>query len=328
MKDFGKTRFNEPCTLYTIENNYIKAMITDYGATLVSFVVKENDVDIVLGYDSVTPYETVGEYVGQSIGRVSNRIGNGKFTLNDKEYVLTCNNGPNHLHGGPNGFHRFVFSVIYHDEKSIVLYRKSADGEENYPGSVDVLVKYELDEDTLINTFTGLSDQDTLFAMTNHSFFNLEQSNTILNHTLQLSSSSYAPVDSTGLTQDEIKSVENTPFDFREEKRIGDMLDETFIDIQLGHGYDHHYYVNGSGMRHFATLSSKKCSVEISSDFDGFHLYSSNFLQSDVFGPRSFLCIEPQYVPNSINSSHIKPLLKKGIARSNAIEYKVRGIKK
>ena len=188
---FGKTTKGADTYLYTLENSNIKASVTDYGATLVSLIDKKTGIDVVLGFDSTEGYSSQDAYIGASIGRVANRIGRGRFILNGTEYRVPVNNNGNSLHGGLEGFDKKVWQAE-EKEDSVIFRYTSADGEEGYPGNLDVTVKYVLREDGIAIEVSGTPDQDTLFAFTNHSYFNVDGSDSVLNQELKIESTQFS----------------------------------------------------------------------------------------------------------------------------------------
>lgn len=329
MKDFGKVE-NRSSYLYTIENNKFIMSVCDYGATLVSFVIKEKNIDIIQGFDSVDGYVNQVVYMGATIGRVCNRIKNGEFELDGIKYKLNINNGPNSLHGGINGFNS-VFWDIEVSANSIICKYFSKDGEEGYPGNLNVKVVYSLMDDGLRFEYEGISDKDTLFSLTNHAFFNFygPTSNSVLEHELVINANHIGMVDENGQTLEELMNIVNTPFDFRNKKKIGIDIDIDNQQLINGNGYDHHYVIEGNGYRKMLECYGNKIKMNVYSDLDGFHLYSGNFLDgkskgkfNGSFPRRSAVCFETQYYPNSINYSSKKaPILKANILKKHLTDF-------
>ncbi|MEG0239234.1 aldose epimerase family protein [Anaerorhabdus sp.] len=331
-KSFGKTSFNQEAILYTIENDTMKMSCTDYGATLVSLVVKKTGIDVVQGFTDVSGYEDQVKYMGQTIGRVCNRIGKGEFELNGKVYHVPVNNNGNSLHGGLNGFDTKMW-IPHIDQNLISFEYTSVDQEEGYPGNVRVKVTYELIENGLNFIIDAQSDADTLLNITNHSFFNLDgpTSKTILDHEVKINASMFAGVDPDGCTHEDIYDVKGTAFDFTSFKSIGKDINNDEIQIKNGSGYDHHFLVNGEGFREFAICKGKQVEMTISSDLPGFHMYSSNFLEGNYtntkeggeFLRRSSICFETQYYPNAIQTKNqVKPILKKDDVWHHKTQFK------
>ena len=330
MENFGKLIDGRDCHLYTIENEKVILKVSDYGASIVSLILKEKNVDIIQGFDSVDGYINDVPYMGGSIGRVCNRIGYGKFVLNDKTYNVTINNGPNSHHGGKYGFDKKLFSAeVFKD--SIILKYLSKDKEEGYPGNLNVTVIYKLLESGFEYSYEGISDQDTLFSMTNHAFFNFNgpTSTSALDHIVQTDCVDVACVNSDGLTLDEVFDARNTPFDFRKAKSLEKDINENHKQLINGSGYDHHYVVGGEGYRKMVSCFANDIKMDIYSDSPGFHLYTGNFLDGKAHGKqggnfprRSAVCFETQYYPNAINyNNQTKPILKANEVKKHKSEF-------
>lgn len=318
--------------LYTISNGNYEISVTDYGATLCTF--KYKGVDVVQGFENVRGYVENVKYMNATIGRVCNRIANGKFVLNDVEYDLAVNNGPNTLHGGLEGFDTKKW-IAKEMDNSISFSYLSKDMEEGFPGNLEIVVTYTLDEDGLEYKYRATSDKDTLVNICNHAFFNINgpESKTVLDDNLMINADYIGMVDSDGLTLDEVLNVENTPFDFRVSKKIGRDIDVDHPQIINGNGYDHHYIIKGEGMRHFCSYDNGKLKMDVYSDLPGMHLYSSNFLEGNACGKngnypkRSAICFETQYYPNAINlNSHVKPILRANEIIEHKTKFKVEEI--
>lgn len=326
---FGKTADGKEVSLYTLENDNIRISVTDYGATLVSFVHKHTGIDAVLGYDDVAGYANQdGSYLGASVGRTANRTGKGVFTLNGKTYHLAVNNNGNSLHGGLVGFDKRVFETEEH-EQEVIFRRLSPDMEEGYPGNLEVEIRYALLPDGVEITASGTADQDTLFAYTNHSYFNLDESDNALDHVIEIPAERYGLSDENGMMREVLEPVEGTPFDFRKAKPLGQDIEADNEQLRLAAGYDHFYEIPGTGMRRMAVCRGKKLELTMESDFPGFHLYSANFLYGDIgkkghiYPRRSAVCFEGEYYPNAINygDAFIKPVVKAGTTLTNHICY-------
>lgn len=330
MKEyFGTTAAQEEVSIYTLENDAVRIRVLDYGATLVSFEHKKTGIDAVLGYDDLAGYvNQQGSYLGASVGRTANRIGKGEFTLNGETFHLAVNNSGNSLHGGLVGFDKKVFETE-EKENEIIFRRLSPDMEEGYPGNLQTEIRYTLLDDGFEITASGCSDRDTLFAYTNHSYFNLDESESALDHIIQIPAERYGLSDENGMMKDQLAAVEGTPFDFRTAKRLGEDIEADDEQIRLANGYDHFYEIAGSGMRTMAVCRGRVLQLTMESDFPGFHLYSANFLYGDtgkkghVYPARSAVCFEAEYYPNAVNydDSFIKPIVKAGTALTNHIRY-------
>lgn len=332
-KSFGKLSNKEEVFLYTLSNKGgFKAEITNYGATVVSLIVPDKNgkfEDIVLGYDDAAGYEKGESYFGAIVGRYGNRIGKGKFVLDGKEYQLSINNGENHLHGGKAGFNKRVWEVI--DAKNemgasfIALKYVSKDGEEGYPGTVELTVNYQLtsDNELLIN-YTATTDKNTILNPTHHSYFNLngDPNKTILEHELIIDADKFTPVDKGLITTGEMSDVANTPFDFRTPKAIGKDINADNEQLKFGMGYDHNWVLNKHQERIFKFASVYEPNsgrfMEIYTDQPGVQFYSGNFLDGKSKGKKGIMyqyrtgfCMEAQKFPDSPNKLEwSSPILK------------------
>jgi aldose 1-epimerase len=309
-------------SLYTLENeNRFRVDITNYGGRIVSLIVPDlNDIfdDIVTGYHTIEEYLETGEiYFGAIIGRYGNRIGNASFTLDGTEYVLEANNGPNHLHGGPGGFHAVVWDAEQLDAQTLRLTYLSPHMEEGYPGNLETEVIYELNDDNeLVIRYSATTDRKTVVNLTNHAFFNLSgEGNTGIGyHQLKINASHFTPVAEDLIPTGEIAPVENTPLDFREFRSIGERIDSDHQQMRYGRGYDHNYVLDrpeGSdelilAASVFDPVSGRK--MEVLTTEPGLQFYSGNFLsgnetgkRGEPYGHRTSFCLETQHFPDSPN---------------------------
>ena len=328
--DFQKTIDGKQIGLYFLHNGSISAAITNYGGRIVSLCVPGRNGepgDVVLGFSSINGYLNAKEvYHGALIGRVGNRIAKGKFELDGVEYSLPLNNGVNHLHGGPGGFHNVVWDVGAVTDSSIVLKYLSKDGEMGYPGNLSVEVQYLLDSNNeLVIDYKATTDKATPVNLTNHAFYNLagEGNGTINNHLLTINADAYTPVDSTLVPLGENAPVEGTPFDFREAKAIGADLPLQAENVQLhnGLGYDHNFVLNkpeAGAMSWAATVvepgSGRK--MEIFTTEPGIQFYGGNFMDGSDIGKsgkpykfRESFALETQHFPDSPNNSNFPSII-------------------
>jgi aldose 1-epimerase len=252
-EDFKTVVNGKQTGLYVLSNGDVTAAITNYGGRIVSLLSPDREGvvdDVVLGFSSIDGYLNANEvFHGALIGRVGNRIAKGKFTLDGVDYTLPINNAPNHLHGGPKGFHNVVWDVEQHNDTSIVLTYLSKDGEMGYPGNLSVTVSYSLNKaNDLVIDYKATTDKSTPVNLTNHAFLNLAGKNygTINDHILTINADYMTPVDSTLIPLGENTLVAGTPFDFREPKAIGKDLADEATNTQLinGFGYDHNFVLN------------------------------------------------------------------------------------
>jgi len=319
---FGKTTDGAIVDQYTLKNsNGMEVSIISYGGIITSWKTKDRDGnyrDIVLGFNNLSDYETISPYFGALIGRYGNRIRKGKFNLDGVEYNLAVNNGENHLHGGLKGFDKVIWDVeeeVNDKSASLILMYRSRDMEEGYPGNLDVVVTYTLNNDDELRVrYEAETDKKTVVNLTQHSYFNLSAglSRDILAHEITIDSDSYLPVDQTLIPTGELRDVGGTPFDFRESKSIGDDINNEDKQLTFGNGYDHCWVLNkqDEGIRLVATAYDPVSGrlLEVSSDQPGIQFYSGNFLDGTLeskdgakYEFRSGFCLETQHYPDSPN---------------------------
>lgn len=309
---------------YTIKSGNIEVDICEVGARINALRI--NGVDIVLGFNSVEDYIKSGCYAGATIGRVANRIAKGRFTLNGKEYQLNVNNGENHLHGGKEGFDKKLFTVLEQTDSSVIMEYVSADGEENYPGNLKFTVKFTVENNALLMEYTAVSDKDTLWCPTNHTYFNLdgESMGSCLNNILQINADKYTPVDSGLIPTGEKIAVKSTPFNFTKLKRIGENIESE--ELKMTPGYDHNYILASDHAAH-AESEITGIKMDVFTDMPCLQFYSGGQLngvkgKSDVYNQYAGFCLEPQYCPNAINMQDFeKPILKEGKMKKYQIKY-------
>lgn len=348
-KSFGKIeKTNEEATLYTITNkNGLSVDLSTYGATITSIKVPDkngNLKDITHGYNSVTPYEKapVG-HAGGTIGPCANKINNGTFKINDKEYQLECNkdNGKTHSHGGSDGFDTKNWQTEILKDGIKFTYTKK-DMESGYPGNVTASVTYQLDNNNKLHIkYHAETDQDTLINMTNHTYFNLDgaentEENSVLDHIVELPNSSrYTVNNELAVPTGELASVKDTPFDFKKAKKIKDVINQQSKQLEIGSGFDQNYCIDdydGKTLRKIARVKSEHTGItlKVSTNLPGFQFYTANHLgkksqpegkDGKKYEKRSAFCIEPQFYPDAINTFKEKPILKKGETYDREIIY-------
>jgi len=296
---------------YSLTNEVgMEAVIITYGAIIHKLIVpsKQGKIDIVAGFNDIEGYRQDNPHFNAIIGRVANRIGGAKFTLNGKEYSLYKNDGNNHLHGGLEGFDRKIWTAKIDGEKLVLTYI-SKDGEENYPGTLVATVKYYLDEDGLNIEYFATSDQDTLCQLTNHAYFNLDGDfKTILNHKVFINSDKLTVVDSELIPHGDYLIVDNTPHDFRKIKTIGKDLStpDELIKIGIG-GYDFNFVLNNDKKSPVAIVEAEHSGIKMSvyTDLPCMQFYTGNFLDGlkgkCVYNYQSAFCMETQGYPNACN---------------------------
>ena len=320
---------------FTLSNNNLQAEIISFGGIITRLIYK--DVDVVLGRNSLKEYENNKGYLGALIGRNSNRIESAEFHLNCKNYKLFANNGRSNLHGGKVGFDKKVWDaeMLDGEEPSLTLRLTSPDGEEGFPGEVKVKVTYTLTKDNAIRIhYQGESDQDTVFNMTNHSYFNLNGhcSGTVDGHTLWVDSEFYTPNTDECIPTGEISSVKGTPFDFSTDANLGERFASDFGQIRMFGGFDHNLAISGSGYRLAAKLRGDKTGIvmEMYTDQKGVQIYTANALtegtigkDSAIYGRHHAVCLETQAFPNNLKYSHFpSAVLKKGEKYDTITTYK------
>lgn len=322
-KPFGKTKEGTAVDLYTLTNaKGMQATITNYGGIVTSLLVPDRNGkldDVVLGYATVDEYIKDTPYFGALIGRYGNRIGQGKFTLEGKQYTLAQNNNGQHLHGGVRGFDKVVWSAKPIQAKNgpgLELSYVSKDGEEGYPGTLSVKVTYVLtDNNELSIRYQATTDKATPVNLTNHSYFNLagQGSSDILKHVLMLNADKFTPVDKGLIPTGKLQPVEGTPFDFRKPTAIGKRVGAEDEQIKFGGGYDHNFVLNQKkpGEMTLAARVSEPTTgrvMEVRTKEPGIQFYSGNFLDGSnvgkggkVYKHRYGFCLETQHFPDSPN---------------------------
>ena len=315
---FGTTALGETVEIWTLKNEFLTAEVLAYGAALRRLVF--GGMDVVLGYDTLLEYERNDGCFGATVGRVCNRIGGASFTLNGKTYPLAKNDGENHLHGGVQGFDKRIW-IAESLPDGVRLRRLSPDGEEGYPGALNVSVTYRLDGAALQIEYEAESDADTLCSLTNHSYFNLNGGGTAMEHTLTLAAETYLETSPGCLPTGRALPVAGTPFDFRTAKPVGRDIDAPAEQLQLVNGYDHHFCIEGGGLRRAAVLRGDRSGITLTLDTTspGVQLYTANWLSrrngkgGAVYEPRCAVCLEPQFPPDAVHHPAFpQPLLRKG----------------
>ena len=306
-----------------ITSDELKVVTCNLGCHLISIFAKDRNGiadDVLLGYKDIEDCHKDGSYMGAIIGRVGNRIAKGRFTLNGKEYQLAINNGPNHLHGGMVGFDRKIFHYeLLRD--GVRFHYLSPDGEEGYPGNFDLTVTYRVIGNEVSLTYKAKCDEDTLANITNHAYFNLSGGkDTIHDHVLRLASDKVGIIDEDILAVGGCFDVEGTPFDFRQGKTIGQDIDADDEQLHFAKGYDHSFLFSDNYEQ--AELYDPKSGrgMKLSTSMPAVQVYTSNFLAGGIDGKqgvpyenRMGVCLETQYMPNSINyEEDPKMLLRKG----------------
>ena len=323
---FGTLSDGREAGLYLLKNSRgTEAAVTDYGAALVRMMVcdKEGERrDVVLGFECAADYEKAHGSVGATVGRFANRIGKGSFTLDGITYQLTRNNGPNTLHGGRDFYVQRMWDLVEDKESAVTFSLKSPDGDQGFPGNLNVMVTYNLTEDDeLMIHYAARSDKDTPLNPTNHSYFNLagHNSGSVLSHMLTVHADQITEPDENNLPTGNYLPVEGTALDFRRPKALGKDIDDDCPSLIIGNGYDQNYVLSDStdqaGERHYREAAILFCeesgiTMTMSTDLPGMQLYTANFLSSDhgkggaCYRPRYAVCLESQYYPDSVNKAH------------------------
>ena len=326
-------KIDDKIDLISMKNDNIEVVVSNFGCTIVKVLMKDKDGnidDVVLGYDDFSSYSTLDAYLGALVGRIANRIKRGKFSLNDKEYTLAVNNGPNHLHGGIKGFSYQVFDYEIKDENTIEFHYISKDGEEGYPGTLDFKAIYTLNDDTLNVHYLASCDQDTIINITNHSYFNLSgKKENIYNHKLTLKADKFACVDNDGLPTGEFRNVEGTPFDFNAGALIGDRVEVDYDQLIAGAGFDHPFIFSASENQAILEHKESGRRLTVTTTLPGAQIYTANYLDGRLgkygqhYYKRDAVCIETQNLPDAIHlEEEPTTILKKGQIYDETTSYK------
>jgi aldose 1-epimerase len=345
---YGTTNSGVPVYEYALTNaNQVEVRVINYGGiiTQVNLPDRAGKVqNVVLGAETLADYETRSPYFGCVAGRYANRIARGKFTLDGKTYQLAVNDGPNHLHGGLKGFDKVVWDVVREvsapGEEGLVLHYTSPDGEENYPGSLDVTMTYTLTgQNELRIEYHATTDSPTILNLTNHTYWNLagEGSGNIYGHLLQLNADRFTPVDETAIPLGDLALVEGTPFDFRQPKAIRDGVRSDHLQIVYGKGFDHNWVIRRPSLDDTTLVKAAEVldpgsgrRMEVWTTEPGIQFYSGNFLTAAHYGPshRAYrqsdgLALETQHFPDSPNQpSFPSTVLRPGQAYQTTTIYK------
>jgi len=319
--EFGRTS-EGMAHLYTLKNaNGVELQITNYGGVITSVSAPDREgefADVVLGFDRLSKYRDEHPYFGALIGRYGNRIAEGQFTIDGNTYNLPRNNGPNTLHGGESGFDKRLWEaeeVRIDQAAGLDLARVSKDGEQGFPGNLNVKVRYLLNNDNeIVIQYEATTDQPTVCNLTNHSYFNLKGAGNgdILNHELMINADRFTPINETLIPTGELRPVEGTPFDFRDPTPIGKRIDADNQQLEYAGGYDHNFVLRreGEGMMLAASVLEPNSGrfLEVLTTEPGLQFYSGNFLDGSNVGKggkvyefRNGFCLETQHFPDSPN---------------------------
>lgn len=333
----------KPVHFYTIKScGGLKVEVSNLGAKITKLIPPSLSrqgkdiglVDVVLGFRTADEWLKKETYFNAVCGRVANRIKNGQFTLDGKSYQLPVNNGTNSLHGGMEGFNAKIWDVTAQSAFEITLHYRAKDGEEGYPGNVDVWVTYTATKDNrLVIHYEAKTDKPTIIALTNHAYFNLagENSGRIDNHLLQVNADYYTPFDETACPTGEICSVSGTPMDFRTPVRIGNRLDDPFF--AAGRGIDNNWCICAADapkeLRHAATLKAGGRTMECWTTMKGLQVYTGNYIEPNegksgtVYDVQHAVCLEAQNWPDAINQPAFPSIvLRPGEKMDETTEYR------
>ncbi|MBV8893070.1 MAG: galactose mutarotase [Acidobacteria bacterium] len=324
-ESFGSTPDGKPVDVYTFTNAHrIEVRVINYGGIITALRVPDRNGkldDIVLGFDNLAGYLNNKPYFGAIIGRYANRIANGKFSLDGRDYTLAKNNGPNSLHGGSRGFNNVLWRADpfrNRQGRGVILSYLSKDGEEGYPGNLDVKVTYTLsDANELLVDYLATADKATPINLTQHTYFNLggEGNGDVLAEELRLNADRFTPIDKDLIPTGEIRSVKGTPLDFTQSTRIGARINDPYDQLLFAHGYDHNFVLKAAeGRLQLAARvhePNRGRVLEVSTTQPGIQFYSANFLDGTLVGKhghrykqREAFCLETQHFPDSPNHAN------------------------
>ena len=332
-RSFGILPNGEEATLYTIRCGAVEASVSDYGAVLVSLLVPDKNGkpdDVVLGYEDAAGYAASTVYLGATVGRNSNRIGNARFTLNGSTYTLAGNDNGHNLHSGDCYCYR-MWQLHEHTDSSVSFTLVSPNGDQGFPGKAEIMVTYALEAPaTLHITYDGICDTDTVFNMTNHSYFNLaghQNTDKAMDQILSMPARTYTAADAESIPTGEMRSVEGTPMDFRTPKAIGRDINEDYEALNLQGGYDHNFEVFCNPCAILSDPVSGR-TMSVITDCPGIQFYAGNYLKDEagkdgvVYTRRSGICLETQYYPDAVNRPEwVQPIFKAGERYHSETKY-------
>lgn len=330
----------QPIFSFTLTNDHgMEVTCLNYGCIITSILVPDKNgkyENVVLAFDDFSSYLTNRPYLGAVIGRVAGRIKNSCFELNGKMYRLYANENGNHLHGGEKGFHHIIWQAAGFSKKEevgVCFSHRSVDGEEGYPGNVDVQVTYTLNnENELIISYQAISDEDTPFTLTNHTYFNLSGNvkKDILQHELKMKSDRFLPLDHDFIPTGEIKDVTGTPFDLRQGKKLREAVESTDPQIRLvGQGYDHPFILNTHHDEEIVLFDRESGrTLVVETDEVGVVVYTGNQIphgeKMNGLQSRKYLgiCLETQALPDAVHHPHFPScILQAGQLYSSTTKY-------
>lgn len=342
VESFGKLAGGQEAFLYTMTNkNGMRIKVTDFGAAAEAVLLPQQSGkhrDVLLGFDSAAGYENTGLYLGATIGRYAGQIRGGSFWLSGEQYHLPVNDHENTLHGGARGFDKHCFTAVPDEENNRVAFHAFIeDGEEGFPGNLEVESSYELtDDDEIIMVHTARTDKDTVLNMTNHSYYNLDghTGGSIEDHRLKIYSDQFLELAGDCCPNGNVLEAVGTPMDFQDMTRIGERIRQPYPQLIISGGYDHNWNITGPAgrLKKVAELESSRGDVrmEMFSDLPGLQFYSGNYLDGSEKGKegcaynfRGGLCLEPQYYPAAPNYRQFPPaVLRKNETYRHTIKVK------
>lgn len=338
MKEsFGVLPSGENASLYTISGGSITAAVTDYGASLVKLLVPDRSgavADVVLGYDDCNGYRTAnGAALGATVGRNANRLKGASFSLGGRVYHMTPNEGKNNLHSGPDLYFQRMWTPVSHTEDAITLELNSPSGDQGFPGNAVIRVTYCLDSDGGLHIiYDAVSDQDTVFNMTNHSYFNLaghDQTDKAMEQILTIPGRFFNPDDAENIPTGELRSVAGTPMDFRSPKPIIKDIGMDYEPLKLQGGYDHNWEVFCNPCAILSDPASGR-SMSVITDCPGVQFYAGNFLDEVgkggvYYGKRTGVALETQFYPDALHHPEWpQPITKAGEKYHSETVYRFR----
>ena len=339
---FGQSPSATLVSIFSLKNaNGMLVKITNFGGIITEIHVPDNTgkfADVTLGFDIIEPYYEKAPYFGALVGRFGNRIADGKFTLDDKTYQLATNNGPNHLHGGLVGFDKVVWAAsTFTTDNSVGLTLKylSVDGDQGYPGNLQVTVVYELtNNNEILTKYHAVTDKATPINLTQHAYFNLAGKGDVLGHELMINADKYVPITNAQIPFGELSAVANTPFDFRTPRCIGERITQDNEQLKNGNGYDHNYVLNKATPKELSLAARVREPnsgrvLEVFTQEPGVQFYSANYLDGSLTGKNwhyirySGFCLEPQHFPDSPNRPEFpKTILRPGEEYTSLMSYR------
>ncbi len=310
IEPYGRTDAGQDVHRVTLNDGGIEVRVLSFGGIIEAILAPDRHgqrANVVLGCTDLDGYAHRSPHFGAITGRYAGRIARGRFTLDGTTHQLKINNGPNAIHGGPGGFDKVVWTIAAHDPRHVVLTYRSPDGEEGFPGTLDVTVTYTLAGDTLAIGYHAVTDRPTVLNLTNHSYFNLagEGSGSIEDHVVRIDADRVLPMDATGIPTGALLPVQDTPFDLRRPVGIGDRLRDSHPQLLLAHGFDHSFVLQGEVQVHDPHSGR---TLTVRTDQPAAHFYTGNNLTGALAGPGGHayragdaLCIETQHFPDSPN---------------------------